>query len=192
LDALRQNEDARGHLNLAIGIDPSFFYLYILSAQLYYNEGKFEESLRECQKAIEIYPDNSSGYWRAFRIYFRQGDGSKAVEVIKNYLKRDTINVKHINTVNNIYTLSGLNGLMNWAINWELKRTNPDSYLLATWYVMLGKNEQALDYLEEAVEKRIIAIPMINNDLDLDNLRSESRFRILIEKMGLSEYQKRK
>jgi hypothetical protein len=57
---------------------------------------------------------------------------------------------------------------------------------------MLGKNEQALDYLEEAVEKRIIAIPMINNDLDLDNLRSESRFRILIEKMGLSEYQKRK
>jgi len=192
LDALGQNEDARVHLNLAIGIDPSFFYLYILSAQLYYNEGKFEESLRECQKAIKIYPDYFSGYLRAFRIYFRKGDGPKAVEVIQNYLKSDTLNAKNINTVNNIYTRSGLNGLMTWVIDWELKRTNPDLYLLATWYNMLGKKEQALDYLEEAVEKRIIAIPSINNDLDLDNLRSEPRFMVLIEKMGLSEYQKRK
>jgi TolB-like protein len=192
LDALGQNEDARIHVNLAIGLDPSFFYLYLLSAQLYYNEGKFEESLRECQKAIEIYPDFSSGYWRAFRIYFRQSDGPKAVEVIQNYLKRDTLNAKNINTVNTIYTQSGLNGLMTWVIDCELKRTNPDLYLLATWYIMLGKKEQALDYLEEAVEKRIIAIPSINNDLDLDNIRSEPRFMVLIEKMGLSEYQKRK
>jgi len=81
---------------------------------------------------------------------------------------------------------------MTWVIDCELKRTKPDFYLLATWYIMLGEKEQALDYLEEAVEKRIIAIPSINNDLDLDNLRSEPRFIVLIEKMGLSEYQKRK
>jgi TolB-like protein len=192
LDGLRQNEEARVHLNLAIGLDPSLFYLYILSAQLYYNEGKFEESLRECQKAIEIHPDYSGGYWRAFRIFFRQGDGAKAVEVIQNYLKRDTLNANNINLVNNIFTRSGLNGLMNWVIDWELERTNPDDYLLATWHILLGRREQALDYLEEAVEKHIVAIPMINNDLDLDNLRSEPRFSVLLEKMGLSEYQKRK
>ena len=78
LDALGQNEEARFHINIAIGLDPSFFYLYILSAQLYYNEGKFEESLRECQKAIEIHPDYNGGYWRAFHIFFRQGDGPES------------------------------------------------------------------------------------------------------------------
>jgi TolB-like protein/Tfp pilus assembly protein PilF len=192
LDALGQNEDARTHLNLAIELDPTFFYLYLLSAQLFYNEGKFEESLRECQKAIEIYPDFSIGHWRAFRIYIRQNEGLKAVEVIHNYLKRDILNAKEINTVHNIYTRAGVNGLMKWVIDWELKRTNPDTYLLATWYTMLGKKEQALDYLEEAVEKRIVAIPMINNDLDFYILHSEPRFMVLIEKMGLSEYQKPK
>ena len=169
LDALRQNEEARIHINLAIEIDPSFFYLYILSAQLYYNVGKFEESLRECQKAIELNPDFSTGYWRAFRIFYKQVEGLKAVEVIKNYLKRDTLNTKYIRTVNKIFTISGLNGLINWVIDWEIKRTNPDPYLLAVWHILLGKREQALGYLEEAVENRMVAIPMINNDPDFDN-----------------------
>jgi hypothetical protein len=85
-----------------------------------------------------------------------------------------------------------LSGLMNWVIDWELGRNNPDPYLLATWYAMLDKKAQALDYLEEAVEKRIVAIPMINNDLNFNSLRLESRFIDLIGKMGLSEYQKGK
>jgi TolB-like protein len=190
LDALRQNEKARIHINLAKEIDPSFFYLYILSAQLYYNVGKFEESLRECENAIEIYPDFSTGYWRAFRIFYRQGEGLKAVEVIQKYLKRDNLNTKHIRTVRKIYTRSGLNGLINWLINWEIKMTNPDPYLLAIWHILLGKNEQTLGYLEKAIENRMVAIPMINNDPDFDSLRSETRFQALIKKMGLSEYQK--
>jgi TolB-like protein len=192
LDALGQNEEARVHINIAIKLDPSFFYLYILSAQFYYNEGKFEESLKECQKAIEIYPDYNSGYWRAFQIFFRQGDGPKAVGVIQNCLKRDPLNAKYINTVDKIFSRKGLKGLMNWVIDWELGRKYPDPYLLATWYAMLDKKKQALNYLAEAVEKRTVAIPMINNDLNFNNLRSESRFIDLIEKMGLSEYQKRK
>jgi TolB-like protein len=190
LDALRQNEKARIHINLAKEIDPSFFYLYILSAQLYYNVGKFEESLRECENAIEIYPDFSTGYWRAFRIFYRQGEGLKAVEVIQKYLKRDNLNTKHIRTVRKIYTRSGLNGLINWLINWEIKMTNPDPYILAIWHILLGKNEQTLGYLEKAIENRMVAIPMINNDPDFDSLRSEARFQALIKKMGLSEYQK--
>jgi TolB-like protein len=190
LDTLRQNEKARIHVNLAKEIDPSFFYLYILSAQLYYNVGKFEESLRECENAIEIYPDFSTGYWRAFRIFYRQGEGLKAVEVIQKYLKRDNLNTKHIRTVRKIYTRSGLNGLINWLINREIKMTNPDPYLLAIWHILLGKNEQTLGYLEKAIENRMVAIPMINNDPDFDSLRSEARFQALIKKMGLSEYQK--
>jgi hypothetical protein len=68
--------------------------------------------------------------------------------------------------------------------------TNPDPYLLAIWHILLGKNEQTLGYLEKAIENRMVAIPMINNDPDFDSLRSEKRFQALIKKMGLSEYQK--
>ncbi len=175
LDALGQNDEARIHINIAIEIDPTFFYLYILSAQLYYNSGNFKGSLGECLKAIEMYPDFKYGYMRAFRIYLRQDEGVKAVEIITDYLKRDSVNAQHIENLKEIYRRSGLTGLLNWVIDWEINGNNPDLYLLATWHIFLGNKERALRYLEEAVEKRIVAIPMINNDPDFDILRSESK-----------------
>jgi TolB-like protein len=188
LDALGQNDEARSHVNIAIEIDPSFFYLYILSAQLYYNSGNFKESLGECLKAIEIYPDFKYGYWRAFRIYLRQDEGVKAVEIITDYLKRDSENAQYIENLKEIYRTSGIPGLLKWATDWEINGNNPDLYLLATWHIFLGNKEQALRYLEKAVEKRMVAIPMINNDPDFDNLHSEPRYQDLIEKMNLAEY----
>jgi TolB-like protein/Tfp pilus assembly protein PilF len=190
LDALGQNDEARIHVNIAIEIDPSFFYLYILSAQLYYNTGKFQESLNECLKAIEIFPDFKYGYWRAFRIYLRQGEELKSVEIINNYLKRDSVNAQNIENLQDIYRRSGLAGLLNWLIDWEINGNNPDLYLLATWHIFLGNKEQALSYLEEAVEKRMVAIPMINNDPDFDILHSEPKYHALIEKMDLAKYVK--
>ena len=190
LDTLGQNDEARFHINIAIEIDPSFFYLYILSAQLYYNSGNFTESLSECLKAIEIYPDFKYGYWRAFRIYLRQDEGMKAVEIITDYLKRDSATAQHIENLKEIYRRSGLTGLLNWVIGWEINGNNPDLYHLAIWHIFLGNKEQALSYLEEAVEKRMVAIPMINNDPDFDILHSEPKYQVLIKKMNLAEYVK--
>ena len=188
LDALGQNDEARIQINTALEIDPTFFYLYILSAQLFYNSGNFKESLGECLKAIEMYPDFKSGYMRAFRIYLKQDKGVKAVEIITNYLKKDSVNVQHIENLNEIYRISGIPGLLHWVTDWEIKGNYPDLYLLATWQIFLGNKEQALRYLEEAVEKRMVAIPMINNDPDFDILRSEPRYKVLIEKMDLVKY----
>jgi TolB-like protein len=186
VDAFRQNKDARIHINLAIDLDPSFFYLYLLSSDYFYNEGKFDESLKECKKAFEINPDYSNGYWKAFRIYSRQGDGLKAVEAIQNIFKRDTLTIKYVNTVNDVYSQSGLNGLMNWLIELELQNPEPSPYALANWYAMLSKKEQTLYWLERAIEQRQSGIPKINNNLDYKNLRSEPRFIVLIKQMGLS------
>ena len=190
LDALGQNDEARIYINIAIEIDPSFFYLYILSAQLYYNSGNLKDSLSESLKAIEIYPDFKYGYWRAFRIYLRQDKGMKAVEIITDYLKRDSANAQHIENLKEIYRRSGLAGLLNWVIDCEINENNPDPYLLTIWHIFMGNKEQALSYLEEAVEKRMVAIPMINNDPDFDKLHSEPRYQALIKKMNLAEYVK--
>jgi TolB-like protein/tetratricopeptide (TPR) repeat protein len=191
LDALGQNDKARIQINIAIEIDPSFFYLYILSAQLHYNSGNLMESLGECLKAIEMYPDFKYGYMRAFRIYLRQDEELKAVEIITDYLKRDRMNKQHIENLQEIYRRSGLTGLLNWVIDWEIKENNPDLYLLATWHILLSKKEQSLRYLEEAIEKRMVAIPMINNDPDFDILHLEPKYQDLIEKMNLAEYVKK-
>ena len=188
LDALGQNDEARIQINIAIEIDPTFFYLYILSAQLYYNSGNLKGSLGECLKAIEMYPDFKYGYMRAFRIYLRQDEGVKAVEIITDYLKRNSVNAQDFKDLKEIYIKSGLTGLLQWVIDWEINGNNPDLYLLATWHIFLGNKELALRYLEEAIEKRMVAIPMINNDPDFDILHSDPKYQVLIKNMNLAEY----
>ena len=190
LDALGRNDEARIHINIAIEIDPSFFYLYILSSQLYYNSGKLTESLSECLKAIEIYPDFKYGYWRAFRIYLRQNEPQKAVDLIADILTRKSENAQHILDLRETYRKSGLTGLLNWVIAWEMNDNNPDLFLLATWNIFQGNKEKALFFLEEAVEKRMVAIPMMNNDPDFKIVLSEPGYKSLMEKMNLTDYVK--
>jgi hypothetical protein len=125
---------------------------------------------------------------RAFRIYLRQDEGVKAVEIITDYLKRNSVNAQDFKDLKEIYIKSGLTGLLQWVIDWEINGNNPDLYLLATWHIFLGNKELALRYLEEAVEKRTVAIPMINNDPDFDILHSEPKYQVLIENMNLAEY----
>jgi TolB-like protein/Tfp pilus assembly protein PilF len=189
MDSLGRNEEARVYINRALELDPTFFYLYLLSAQLYYNEGRFEESMRDCRKALENNPHFHEGYWRAIRIYFRLGDEVNAAGVIKNYLNRDTLKAKYLIDFNDISTGSGFNSLLNLLIKMELDKSNPDPYFLAVWYILSGNKDKALDFLEKAVGTRYVAIPMINNDPDFDVIRQAPRFQELIEKLGLTENQ---
>jgi len=55
---------------------------------------------------------------------------------------------------------------------------------------MLGEKEKTLTFLEKAMEERIPALPRINSNPLFDNLRSEPRFKRLIEEMGLTRFGK--
>jgi hypothetical protein len=98
------------------------------------------------------------------------------------------MNAKYANIVKEVYDKSGTKGLLNLLIEVELNNSNPSPYRLAHLYAFLGKNEEALDYLDKVMEEKYPQILRINSNPDFDNLRSEPRFVALIEKMGLSDY----
>jgi hypothetical protein len=61
------------------------------------------------------------------------------------------------------------------------------AYIYATYFVILGEKERALERLEKAYEDREGFIPMINVDPRFDGLRDEPRFQGLVKKVGLSK-----
>jgi hypothetical protein len=71
----------------------------------------------------------------------------------------------------------------------ELKKSNPNPLSLAENYAKIGKKENALNWLEKASENPPSTFPRINNNPDFDNIRSEPRFKAILKKMGLSDYQ---
>ncbi len=59
------------------------------------------------------------------------------------------------------------------------------AYNIAEVYVGLGENDKALDYLEKAREERSFYIPFLRTDPVFDGLRSDPRFKALLERAGL-------
>jgi tetratricopeptide (TPR) repeat protein len=188
LNILRQNNEARNQINLALKLDPFVPVLHALSSRWYYNEGKLKESLDECRILEELDPEYyfRSNYWLEFYIYVKQKEDMKAVEALQKALNVDFFNS---NLIKDLYKQSGINGLLNWLIELELKRSNPSSNKLSLWFNMLGKKKEALDWLEKALANPSPGFASLNNNSDYDNLRSEPRFQAIIKKMGLSEYQ---
>jgi len=201
LDIIGRNDEARVQINMALELDPLSTAINATSAMFYYNEGKYKESLDECQKTLEINPDFIGAYLIYFYIYVRRGEGLKAAEAIQQLMLRDTLTIKIANVVKEVYSKSGINGLLNWLI--ELQYKNPAAYLyIAKWYAMLGKKEESLDFLEKVIEVRSSEIyrvnnftdeiPRIYNSPDFENLRTEPRFLAILKQMGLSDFVKEK
>jgi TolB-like protein len=186
LDILRENEEAREQINMALELDPLSPAMNTNNAIYFYHEGNLKKSLEVCRRLEEIdNPKYSGVYWDYFPIYWRYGENVKAVEALQKSLPGDTLTIKEV------YNKSGINGIFNWLIEKELNKSKPNPWLLASLYSRQGKNEEALNWLEEALKENLTILPYINNDPDFDNVRSEPRFQAIIKKMGLSEYQKK-
>ncbi|MGC1390523.1 MAG: hypothetical protein WA816_05755 [Bacteroidales bacterium] len=184
LDILEENKEARKQINMALELNPLSLAMNRNNVIYYCHEGKLKEALEACQRIIEIDPSPSE-YWFYYTIYCRSGENEKAVEALLKALPGDTL------TIQEVYNKSGINGVNNWLIERELNKSNPSSLFIAGTYAWLGKKEEALNWLEKAFKENIPSFPNINNDIVLDNLRSEPRFQAIIKKMGLSEYQKK-
>ncbi len=186
LDIIRQNDAARAQINKALELDPYLPVMRGLSALYYFHENKLKESLNECRKLQELFPDYIGIYGTLFNIYIRTGENIDAMETLQKNMLVDSINSKYVNVVKDIYNKTGMKSLLNWLITAHLNGT--DSYDLATWNAMLGKKEETIFWLGKALEEHCPVIPRINNNPDFDIVRSDPGFQEIINKMGLSEY----
>jgi TolB-like protein len=189
LDILRETTEARRQINIALELDPFFPAMHFLSAIYYFNEGKYKESLDSYLKVNELNPDNNYD-WNLFIVYLSLGENLKAVEALQKKLLRDTtLTAKDSTLVKKIYIKSGIKGLWNWLLEFELKRSTPNPWLLATIYLKVGNKEEAMNWLEKFFETQPLILPRIISNFEFELLRSEPRFQVMVKKMGLTDYQ---
>jgi TolB-like protein/DNA-binding winged helix-turn-helix (wHTH) protein/Tfp pilus assembly protein PilF len=67
------------------------------------------------------------------------------------------------------------------------KHTSASPYTMATIYAGLGDNEKALDLLEKAYSEKSLDFALgLQSDLQLDRLRADPRFQIMLRRIGLT------
>jgi hypothetical protein len=73
----------------------------------------------------------------------------------------------------------------------ELKELSKHKYVrpyaIATIYVGLGEKDLALAWLQKAVADRSIPLPFLKTDEEFASLRSDPRYRELLNRIGLPQ-----
>jgi hypothetical protein len=67
------------------------------------------------------------------------------------------------------------------------KGNHPSPFNVASVYVGLRDNDQAIDWLERAVEARNWEMPMLKASPAFDTIRSDPRFQTLVARVGLRD-----
>ena len=104
------NEQARAEysLRIAIELDPNCGSAYLLTAEIDFNHGFFENAINNATKALERLPNNPDPYIIIGRIFFKKGFHQKA---INHYAQALRLNPKHYEALvgmSEIYLARGL------------------------------------------------------------------------------------
>jgi hypothetical protein len=154
-------------------------------SELYRFDGKSDLAVTPCKAAEYLAPK----FWRApkclFWLYYQKNMFAELGELITRDMSQEQkTQTPWVTALQN----NDLKPYFQNALDENKRRhlSQPRSLTLALLHLALGDKENALAYLEQAVEaERSQNAPLINADPIYDPIRNEPRFVALIQKMGL-------
>ena len=174
----------------ALDLDPTslwdnFFLGIYLEA-----DGRTDEGIAQLIRVTEMDRQDPAAYYSLWRIYHLRGDGAKAFEYFLKSEQLKPNNEERVAQFNSAYQASGWKGVLR--LNFDFVRAgdtkgkySPLKIYIAELAAQLGENDMAYQYLEEAMQFRLIGFSFIRVNRLLKVLRDEPRFKDLVKRAGI-------
>ena len=190
-------------IELGLKLDPENSYVLRNAGRFYTLLGRREESIALCKKAIEKDPFQKTAKWYLYLAYFFAEQYKEAYVVtsfgtvgirLKIQLNSIEESLKYIESLDDIgkmygrsllYVKSGKLKEANEALS-QLIKAGLDYYCydIAIVLTMLGKFDNAMDWLEKGYANKTFGMVYINVEPEFKKLRNNDRFKKLVEKMN--------
>lgn len=157
---------AKDAFQQAISMNPSFAAAYNNLGTVYYAQSNYEEAIKAYEEALKLNPKIASAYHNLGNIYLAQNKTDQAIEYYKKAfkIKPDYLTASQTNLA-------------------RLERTKGKGeaeYSYACVLASLGKVEEALHFLEKAIDKGFSDWDRIKNEPDFQGIKDNPRFQKLI------------
>ncbi len=182
-------DEAEQELRAATHLDPLAPMLRRSLSFVYYLSRRYEEALAEARRTLAIdstYPATRS---LAAACYMAMDRPEEAVRERQIYL-RNAGRPNDADTIGSTFEKEGEPGVLRWTAARLLKPVagqNAHYDSLAILYAWLGEREAALRWLEEAIRVRRGVAMWAKVHPAFDELRSESSFHELLDRMGVTD-----
>jgi serine/threonine-protein kinase len=188
LGVMHRPDESIAAVRKALSLDPlSNFFSAALGVQLHYN-GRSDESIIQLQRSLEQEPDNARIWLLLGRAYLATRRYEEAFDAFRQAERLPGLTARKLTWIGHAYAVTGqkrraaemLSRVDSLALHEHVLPTDRAMLELA-----LGHRERALERIERAERERELDLVPFQLDERLDPLRSEPRFRKVVERMGL-------
>lgn len=178
-------DEARTQIALARATNP-LTYPYTYLVWVYMLEHNYDLASHELDRIAATEMEDSFFHTAAQNVYYQMGAEQKAYEHMQWFFNRRAYSPVKKSELEREFQQGGLKAVYAWLLAHKEEAdvgqyTPPLSW--ARYAVALGKKEEAMDYLEQAYEKRQFRLLCAVTDPRYDPLRNEPRFQQLLQKI---------
>ncbi|HYL60981.1 MAG TPA: protein kinase [Candidatus Methylomirabilis sp.] len=188
LSVLGRHEEAISEATHALELDPLSLIIQANLGGRYLRAGHPDDAIRECKKALEMDSDFAVGHDCLGFAYLQKGQPQEAVAELQTSMRLSKGAPQSVSALGYAYAVSGKTDEAMAIIN-QLKHSTQGDYLPAYYIAIvetgLGKKGEAIAFLESAFRNRSGELPEAKTESMLESLRTDPRFRSLIDRMGL-------
>lgn len=192
--ALSGNPDAaEREYRTAIDLNPDLFEPHYAYARACVEQGRMADAARLFERAAALRPEDYQSRALLALVYDGLGDPEQArasyetaVTVGMRQVERHPEDVRAIYmTGNSLICLGEVDRGLEWVE--RARSLDPEDggtlYNIACAYARAGRADQALDILEQALDRALTHLAWIANDPDWSELRGHSRFQELLRRL---------
>jgi TolB-like protein/predicted Ser/Thr protein kinase len=182
-----RNKEALAEIELARSLDPLSTIINADVALVLYWGRQYDRAIIEARKALELEPNNRAAHAYLGQIYLTKGVYKNALaefRILQTLPGGDpsdsaSLAAAHAAAGNRDEALRILGRLKQ-----QSKREYISPYSIALVYVGLGDNNEALAWLQKALDDHDGLMDVLKVEPGLDPLRSEPRFQALLRRMN--------
>lgn len=177
-----KTDEALANFRQAVVLDPLSNINATDLAMNLFTARRFPEAEAQFQQVMTRDPQFAPAFQRAGWLYGTQGNDSAAAEVLEQWNLLQGRPLVPPGTIRTAYAAGGQDSMYALLVAPGVRDRAP-IFDLASWYVYLGKDAEALDVLEEAADRRD---PFLGAGLRFpmwDPLKDEPRYQALIKRV---------
>lgn len=189
LAALKRSGAAAEEMNRALELDPLSLTINMELAWIHYMARDYSRAIEQSLKTLEIEPSFSPAYHVLGLAKEQTGDLEEAVAACAKAHQYSGDNPISLAALGHTHASAGCRPEARKLLA-KLKARAGKGYVppysLALISAGLGDREQALGWLEKAYEEKDVWLVWLQTDPRLDSVRTDSRFRQIAVRMGIS------
>jgi serine/threonine-protein kinase len=188
LAGIEAMDEALSEIKLAHELDPLSRVINLNLARVFYFARQYDDSIEQCRKTIEMYPDYLIAHRRLGIAYAEKGMFEEAEGEFKKALALSENDTETMSAMGYAYAAAGrIEDARKTLdrINAVAKDAYVSPYSMARIHVGLGEIDEAFEWLEKAYQERHGILTYLKVEAAFDRLRSDPRFVDLLRRIGL-------